>query len=67
MSAQAVLLKEMEYTDKPAPRCADCKFYSEVDGVLDRTWDSGCDLNPAFPLSISPNGRCKHFTLKPKK
>ena len=59
--------KTIGYTSSQAPKCKNCAFSKEVDGVIDRSWDTKCYIAKEIAvLSVDPDARCEKFQLKDK-
>ena len=57
--------QEFDYTEEQNT-CESCVHSKEVDGMIDRSWDWICMVNPHCQFIISKNGRCRLHTKKNK-
>lgn len=54
--------KAIGYSAEPAPKCRNCKFSREDDGVIDRTWHTHCTFAGNLAIfQVDPDTRCNNF------
>jgi hypothetical protein len=52
---QKLIKVEIGYSERDDQICKNCAHYSEVEGVIDRTWDSQCGIAGVIIITVAPN------------
>jgi hypothetical protein len=61
----AEIKSKIGYTTAPLPKCKNCKFSSESDGVMDRTWITSCRIaDNVMVFTVDQDARCDKHQLR---